>query len=296
MKLKSVIAILIWLSMSSPLPAQPYIPLVLNDATWIMFTFNDDMAYYSYYAHRIEGDTVVSGITYSKLYDYSLSWLIDTTFEIQTKQLSALLREDTTTQQVYAILYNNYGSSMCNFNPPEEVLLYDFNLHPGDSLLDCRVASLSDQERYPVLTVEYQMLYGAMRRVWTTETGDLIEGVGYVFGLLNLPHGIFHASHGTWLVSYCLGTGFECGLYTSTTGSMKPNITSVFPNPTERLLWPQISTHQASIIVWDMQGMPVIQAVIFAGQSLDVSGLTAGMYFLQIDESDSVSIAKFIKY
>jgi len=87
--------------------SQAYRPMLSNSSEWYYYTIG--LGFQGTTQYSIIGDTTVSNINYSKVY--------------QTSNFNpALLREDSLNKKVYSIQWNN-----------NEALLYDFNLNPGDT-------------------------------------------------------------------------------------------------------------------------------------------------------------------
>ncbi|MCR4964992.1 MAG: T9SS type A sorting domain-containing protein [Bacteroidales bacterium] len=72
---------------------------------------------------------------------------------------------------------------------------------------------------------------------------------------------------------------------------------SVYPNPTTGMLHVQCSEPMQQVVIYDMSGRQVAQEnAMSAQQSLNVSNLTSGVYFVRIITKDNQSsISKFIK-
>lgn len=66
----------------------------------------------------------------------------------------------------------------------------------------------------------------------------------------------------------------------------------LFPNPSENLLHIQTKENIESVKIYSIQGVLVKEV---SSKTLDVSGLNAGMYFVQITSNEKTITKKFIK-
>ena len=98
---------------------ESYNPMVVDGYRWnIVYSGGDDggdiMTYHTY-AEKIEGDSILNGIIYKKLWEaYDANW--------ENKRFLALIREDIIEQKVFA------------YNDGAEVLLYDLGVDVGDTI------------------------------------------------------------------------------------------------------------------------------------------------------------------
>ena len=71
--------------------------------------------------------------------------------------------------------------------------------------------------------------------------------------------------------------------------------TNIFPNPTTNLLYLQSKNLNTSFKVIDFQGREVTSGAEFPSNGLDVSGLSNGIYILEIESAQGVERNRFIK-
>jgi hypothetical protein len=97
-----------------------YSPIVENGYKWNVVNRNvsldaDNTIVYSTHVEMFDGDSVVDGVTYKKL------WSCDPK-NLESRTLEGLIREDVSAQKVWA-----YGNGI-------EALIYDFDVEVGDTL------------------------------------------------------------------------------------------------------------------------------------------------------------------
>ncbi|MBR5189326.1 MAG: T9SS type A sorting domain-containing protein, partial [Paludibacteraceae bacterium] len=96
-----------------------YNPMVVEGYSWnVVYTGaddGDDIETFHTYTERIEGDSILNGIIYKKLWEaYDANW--------ENKRFLALIREDIIEQKIFA------------YNDGAEVLLYDLGVDVGDTI------------------------------------------------------------------------------------------------------------------------------------------------------------------
>ena len=96
-----------------------YTPIVVEGYSWNVVChaeyLGDDIDRYMTYTQKFEGDSVINGITYKKLWSFR-------TCKPESRKLEGLIREDISTQKVWA-----YGNGV-------EALMYDFDVQVGDTI------------------------------------------------------------------------------------------------------------------------------------------------------------------
>lgn len=157
MKQQILLAIFGGLSLFFYSRANEYIPFVNEAYVWsycdIVKTGSEEYNLH-YLQFQLSGDTVINSVRYIKLYEKDCS--------ANTKQYKASLREDG--KKVYA-LYND-GT--------EEVLIYDFGLSAGDSIL----SPFNKTTFYKVIKTDSVDIAGGRRKRIELDFDTWIEGVG----------------------------------------------------------------------------------------------------------------------
>ena len=121
MRLISFIYFMLWLSWTSKMSAQSYVPFPDSNAIWTFIT-NDDIPEY-YCLGITNADTMLSdGKLYHKLY-----WSRDSVFE--EKELYGAIRQDIALKRIYFREIQFIDTSF-------QSILYDFSLHIGDTLFN----------------------------------------------------------------------------------------------------------------------------------------------------------------
>ena len=115
-----------------------YQPMVIEGYSWNVvssyWSIFPDITTYNTIKQKIEGDSIIDGVTYKKLWEH-----LDANSE--TRYLLALIREDIEEQKIFA------------YNKGAEVLLYDLGVEIGDTI---KVWSyLPDLEDFDSTNVEY---------------------------------------------------------------------------------------------------------------------------------------------
>lgn len=181
----------LFLSLISIAVSQPYEPMVVEGAHWryAEIDHTDVAPYAEIYEYYIRGDTLVNNTTYKKLYWRLLGPTIfsfDPPYQPIASQPFPLvgLREDTTSQQVFAFYFNtgSFLSSPCaDSSDSSEVILFDFSYGIGDTVSLCRYQfSPSDTVAIDtVVRIIDTTFFGYSRRSIETSLGVwFIQGVG----------------------------------------------------------------------------------------------------------------------
>ena len=99
--------------------AMAYTPIVDEGYSWNVVCpwdyVGDNIERYTTHVEKIEGDSIIGGVTYKKLWKYYPN-------DPEKRSLVGLLREDVEAQKVWA-----YGNGV-------EALMYDFDVEAGDTI------------------------------------------------------------------------------------------------------------------------------------------------------------------
>ncbi len=267
--------------------SQSYIRMIDTANTWYVWgggiTTNGIDARYTN-EFRFIGDTIINGITYSKLYSNTHH-----TANYTTLDYFGSMREDTLQQKIYRV----FGS---------EEVDYDFSLHKGDSV------KLAGQP-YPIKidSIKSENFAGKTRRrfyitqyihvgnSWSQWKEQWIEGIGVVVGIVSSGSGgsilgpidqgnellCFWQSgqmlyqNQTYLTCLVVATGInEEGL--------NENI-KICPNPSNGIFYIQSSEENSSIQIINLIGEKIYSSQINSNKSeIDLSFQPSGVYFLQL--------------
>ncbi|WP_083937533.1 T9SS type A sorting domain-containing protein [Lewinella cohaerens] len=215
--LRKTLLSLFFYSIMWSLSGQAYQPLVLEDAHWKICQTSAEEAWScgTLFEYNLGADTVVGNVDYHKLYRRSFLpngesggglGAYDLPLRIVSETLVGLIREDLSGRKVF---WRDVSSLLCPDAPNSEFLLYDFALSVGDTLAGCALGSM---DTVVVTAVNLEDIYGTERRVFQLSTGfELIEGIGYTSGLLELPIPSV-STLSTSLLDYCRAPDMDCNV------------------------------------------------------------------------------------
>ena len=222
------IVLVILLSMTLSVSAQ-YQPMVVESANWIAFSGveKDDSRIYS-----IEGDTIIDGVTYGKLFERI--FYTDALFPREVTQpyiagaprLKGFLRDESLERTVYGKIYSNVGDSS---SLSIDTVIHDFKVAVGDKIYNYDYA-----DTVTVGSIDTMFRYEAFRVSISGQFADtLLEGIGsLIYGPIGLRNLLLNEGAPA-LIDYCLGSLAECGI--DQLVSLKPNLLiipiSIFPVP-----------------------------------------------------------------
>ncbi len=294
-------------------PGQTYHPFADSGAVWVMRWTNACtmvpciLNCTADYQYRIDGDTIISGNTYKKVikegYSHNNCNCIMNVPSCSGSTYSSSfylgIRDDVPNRKSYI----NDG-----INPEE--LFFDFNLQVGDTI----------QNRYCTQHIIYvdSVLVGSDYRKQYMVSGNatIIEGIGYWDG--GYYSGPFEGCgpcvcNDIWELQCYKLNGITllgdtaCALVTSASAMNKDDVTLIIsPNPVLNELRIQNADLQAGqagfrikeIEIYNMLGKRVLsqlQTSNLRTQTVDVSQLSPGMYFLKLNAEVGIKTVKFIK-
>jgi hypothetical protein len=277
--------------------AQNYVQMPVENAIWSEYYLvydNIDPDIYPYYIIE-NGDTVINNLTYHKIFKSN-----DTVIDFSGDSYTGCFREDSN-KAVYFLPQDSIN----------EVLMYDFSKQVGDTL-EIPATQLWKYETlsliiYKIDSVEIE---GNFRKVthfteWPTNELCWIEGIGSNMGFLYSFY------------SYGIGEGPELNCFTHNDVFIYQNPESwlsncfvfteikdqkyielemkIFPNPATTFITIQIK-----------EGIPIEQVIIYnhlgqkvleikpVNNTVDVSKLKPGMYFLEVTTRESRAGTKLI--
>lgn len=268
----------------------PYTPFLIENATWIQFDAPDGFDNISYYAFKIQGDTVLNAETYKKLYRYELKKVGETSFHLLSQTFFMALREDTLTRRVYQLQTINNGDQL----PPDylESEFINFDYHIGDVFTNYFLIEAGVK----IVTDTITFIYGKERRTLIDASGiALIEGIGYEDGLFLEPHTWTHAGFGFGLVDYCQDINFNCNILTSINSYIAPKV-KIFPNPTSDFINVEFKQFFKGKITLSSVTGQIILTSIFSGidYQIDIRELTSGIYLLNLESEKGQLIQKIM--
>lgn len=319
MKKALLISCIVIVGSVSVLFSQEYYQLLKEGRYWVYTKMGQhDPPIYILRAFALtpDGDSLLNGNTYKKIYRLTLELNSNTTAikvprHVLQRDLYALMREDTIERKVYLLPFDDL-ESMCQ---DDEHLLYDFSLQQGDTLNDCVLANLyiEGQKGTPVVDTIWESNYqGLNTRFFETEGffdnyGDLcychgyiLEGFGYeMHGLVN-----YGRNGGYFIFQYFCESGDpECDFLSSSSEIplIPADAITVSPNPAVDFITIQAAPNYTIPVILDCSIVTATGTTVMHDQwntneirSLDVRGIPHGVYFIYINGSEGRLVKKLM--
>jgi hypothetical protein len=283
--------------------SQPYLPTAVEGANWIVQNSEINDTYISF-AHSIEGDTMVNGQTYKKLYRR----IIDHTREVFTdpelmrpyevfpgRELIFLLRDDVGERRVFGRAVDENANAV-QLGP--DTLLHDYSLQEGDTLAGLNFDGFGGPSI--ITEVTYENRFGQERRVQKTGGSSFYEGVGSsVWGPTSGPSllvglGIFQ------LRDYCEGSLENCQVWLTPVTELTPELSiKTHPNPFTNHLNFLPSNDQTgapvTVSLRDVTGRLLREGKLGSGLEWNTENLAPGLYLAAFVSGDRRETVKLIK-
>jgi len=253
-------------------------------------------------------DTTINAVVYHRLYNQqACSWqaimspgppCLSSGNYIIAENLVACFRQDTSLRQVF--IYDFWSSS--------DMLLYDFSLSAGDTLLQAY-----NNPNYPdvqVTRIDSILLADGYHKQFILNlpllSGDsisIIEGVGSSIGLLEELHTQFENND----VLLCLAnavqtiypdTGTSCNIVSGIPAVEVRPLVELFPNPFQDYLYVSFaySMKNVSIRIYQADGRLILNKKMDPDDSrIYLPGLSGGIYFVVFDADQGSTIQKLIR-
>jgi len=264
------------------------------------------------YSYSITGDTTINGLAYHKIGKQGQEYVMDyyqgnPNIPYCTNQVtqnfnyySGAIREDLVQKKIY-------------FIEPTlsiESVLYDFTLNVGDTI---KGYFSSGPPSLVILSIDSILIGTQFRKIWNIDpsngwggTPQIIEGIGSIYGLLEVPYVIekrsralecFSENNQTLYPSYNATSG--CNLLTSTKevdGTKK--LLSLFPNPNNGKFELIVNSQKINFLeITDVLGNLILKSEINKEATvIDLSDKLNGIYFVKIsDSTGNVVVKKIVK-
>lgn len=186
--------------------AQAYNPMAKEGAQWIV----KEIGFYSsqikkLWEYKCEGDTLIAGNTYKKIWKRWLSVTNDPPPFYATSHYSlyGFLRDDIVNRKVYGMAANpsTVISPQCQRDP--DIMLYDFSQNVGNTAAFCLLPINDDV----IESIDYENHFNQTTKTFKLQNSEYeyYEGLGSQFGLFELmeiPH-MLEANGFTELYYYC---------------------------------------------------------------------------------------------
>ncbi len=297
-KLISIIC-LVQIGLVSGSFAQPYEPLVRENAHWVVADLDDWPVWHNvdireYYT---DDDTLIGDTLYKKVYSYHLESSdflgIPPYTRVGDPTLYGLLREDTLARIVYGLVFNA-NPDYCFYT---EDTLFDFSLSQNDTIKLCQAWS-------PILidTIYQANIFGYNRKCFHLDDlywGILTEGIGSSFGLYEAWGFAFKKDVlGSELKCYTIGDISNCDILTQTKEEFVPDI-KVFPNPiVGEYLYVQLppgNGQNVTVLVSDVCGKTLSESSLSGNlNKIGLGRLDKGIYFIKVLKENKLLLNKKI--
>lgn len=288
--MKKIIVIILFSILTTMTFSQNYYPLIEENRTWNVISVIITGPYpgdtsFSTLTYKFIGDTIIDSTTYLKLYRSSeenpINWTLD-----------CFMRENEKKVWLKDISQDN------------EILMYDFSLNVGDSILDYSgltyliidstgFETIGQDERikYYLSSIEMPDYY---HETW-------IDGIGSSKGICFGGSVLFV---GGWTWYLCMSENGElifmnpnyesCYLITEVSENNEPMI-QVYPNPTKSLIILENidNIEIESITLTNLKGQ-LIKQFNSKKTKLDISEISPGLYFLGIEYQNGFLTKKLL--
>ncbi len=295
---------LFYLTMNS----QNYVPFPTDSAKWncLLHAWGvPGQEYFINYRYTMDGDTLILGKQYKKIYFKDLE------DQINPRVYYGGLREDSL-QQIFFFPYNTFLPSYTGYIFPDntsEHLLYTFhNLNVGDTLpintgytkiwvvsIDSVLVGSNYRKRYEIHNTKMEFL----PEYW-------IEGIGSTKDLLSPYTEEFE----WWFYTMCFDDSINYSVnpyapdschYTSTGiqtyGSNALQI-KVYPSPTSETITIEMASIEKSsrVFIYNSNGKLLVEKAISETKTnIDITNLPKGLYFIKLTAEQGMTVKKFVK-
>ncbi len=262
--------------------------IVWVQSNWIAtppFLIHDDQNLF------ISGDTTAGDFTYHKLYTNGHRYAdLHPGDEYYYNRYFGAFRNDTENKKVYFL------------NQGEDVLAYDFDLSVGDTLPESNITNqiliIVDSIDSVLVGVEYHK-----RFLLKTNDGvfaSLIEGIGSTCGAFTLIQPVFESGNDLWCVRsfndiiWNYDSEFSCLLLVGTGEPEPVNEFTVYPNPSEGILYIRTTSGTVKTEVFNSLGK---QILILNGMNapIDLSDQPDGIYLMKLfNKANEASVCRIV--
>lgn len=288
-----IFGIVILMGMSCQLlSGQAYLPTAVEGANWIIKDSETPHYPFISFVRRIEGDTVVNGQAYKKLYQQVIDHIEDEFTDpplarpypvFPDRELLALLRDDVEQRSVYGMVKN---TSVAASQFSNDTLFHDYSLGEGDTLVGLGFAR--GLGAAVVTDVVEREEYGAIRRVQVTTGGNYFEGVGSRdYGPTSGGSSLLLGCCTNFIVEYCTGALPDCNVWLTPVTNLTPDLTiKTYPNPFSSRLNFTTSNNLANLSI-------TVSLLDISGRLLRESTLSDGLQWITEDLAPGIYIATF---
>lgn len=265
---------------------QDYRELVQEGKLWSNTKAGTENIYnYRSYWIKFQGDTLINDLEYKKVLQADDSIHSDW-------YVNGFIREDVANQKVY--LFDSYSK--------EDMLLYDFRLEQGDSILAGDGVFFAKVDS--VIYEPFGNSTDTLKQIYFDSGGVWIEGIGSLWGVLEGLNAFYMVGAITELVCYYENdflvyhnSDFETCFPDSTTVSVsmfgnKKDI-EIFPNPSrDKITIYSQSRRILEVEIYDLAGICLYRKLNIETNQIDLNTdhFPKGIYVLKVrDERDTIS-------
>lgn len=304
--MEKFLTVTFFLTAACTLSAQDYIPLVQEQATWVInsYCYDGIAPFRTVFGYRINGDTIIDGTGYKKVYGLSFIGSLETTplppYEKTGEYLFGAIREDLTEKKVYARIFLDLDLEYRCTDAVVEKLWYDFSLEVGDTLPSCLFNNpYFDQD--PISAIDTLFLFGENRRRWEALQGYAwqVEGLGTHTGLFHPNFDLITTAEcGYHLIHYCIGPESECDIVDANSVrelSLPASTISIAPNPASGPVRIGLRGQEGiieGVALFAPSGQLLREWI--GNQEIDVSGMPAGLYWVRVRTSKGAGFGKLV--
>ena len=310
-----------------------YIPFVEESKYWLYYDFQARPRPTTGFLITIQGDTIVNGVAYKKVYKYELigdiktlaineppQFVADIPYKIKDRELVSLIREDINAKKVYnwpikqdSCIHSTSGTiNPCNdiiFCDTMEHLLFDFSLTKDDTLNYCSYAPLHydwEIKTEKIDSINMEVHFGKLRTTFYTfgipsylqnlmSPGPIPPSIVRIIEGIGFQYqGIFHYRAGS-LVRFCEGSLDQCNIATNTNDPEMANPSvKLFPNPTYDFINLEANVGISKMTILNLNGDKLFSSI--DDKEIDLSSLPAGIYLCRIElMNGNILIKKIVK-
>lgn len=265
----------------------PYLPTAIEGANWIIRDNEAHQGPYISFVDSVEGDTMVAGQTYKKVYRR----VIDHIQEVHTdppltrpyhvfpeRELILLLRDEVEERQVFGRI-RTLNPDEITFRP--DTLLHDYSQEEGDTVRGVNFEDFGAP--WIIDEVRYETHFGVERRVQIIGGEKYYEGVGaQSYGPVSAPP-LLVACCIKELRDYCVGNLEDCQVWLTPVSNLEPEVSiKAHPNPftTQLNFTPSENQFAAPVQVTlrDVTGRLLKEGMLENGLQWTTDNLASGVY------------------
>ncbi len=277
----------------------PYIKMPEDSVQWSIRLSNSLIPFSRTTQYKMRGDTVIDNKVFNKIYSG-----IDLNYNAPSDTLHCFLREESRKWYVKYPLTSGFDTT--------ELLLFDYNLQPGDTF-NVRLFNYVSDSVFSFKLEHFAQFYtgNGMRllhqmtplnpmNVWgfTCEAGFYwIEGIGAFIGsfYMEIPQ-YACINYGSQTAcfwdngNYLIGGGVGCDWNTSIMNQSHESFVKIYPNPAKtgnQLFLPSSSSNTYTIQFYNTLGVLVYEVATDDNTIRLSDNLIAGIYFYRITGRDN---------